>query len=366
MDESAASEAQQLIRRYERLLENAADVILVLDATGTLTYASPSVGRVLGYAPDDYLGKNVLGFVHPDDIGRVESAFQSAQTTPGVHDWIPFRVRHADGRWCDMEGASNVLLEEPSVQGIVVNLRDVGKQRRAEAERSALLGLLSHDLRTPLTAILTRAQLLGRRLGGRGTTDPAALQADAAMIEQAAWRMEAMLTELVDLARLEQGEALALDLGPIDLVALSERLVAEARATSPGHELRLETGGPRLIGIWDEARLGRAVANLLSNATKYSPPGSTVSVHLARHEDETGAWAELVVVDAGIGIPAAELAHITEPFYRAANVTDRRAGTGLGLFGVSRIVEQHGGRVQITSTEGQGTRVTVRLPLTAA
>src|SRR5215211_7089416 len=193
-------------RRFEKLLENAADVILILDEAGRLTYASPSVRQVLGHTPDVYLGENVLTLIHPQDAARVVAAFRSAQAEPGVHTWIPFRVRRADGAWRDVEAASNVLLDDPVVRGVVVNLRDVTERRRAEEERTALLGLLSHDLRTPLAAVIARAQLLHRRLGGRGTTDPSALQQDAAVIEQTARRMEAMLEELVDLAKPQQGE----------------------------------------------------------------------------------------------------------------------------------------------------------------
>jgi signal transduction histidine kinase len=103
----------------------------------------------------------------------------------------------------------------------------------------------------------------------------------------------------------------------------------------------------------------RVVANLVSNAIKYSPGGGDVRVELAA---EAG-WAVLRVQDQGVGIPAADLPRVFEQFHRAANVAGRIGGTGLGLAGARHIVEQHGGSIALESQEGVGTTVTVRLPL---
>jgi signal transduction histidine kinase len=103
--------------------------------------------------------------------------------------------------------------------------------------------------------------------------------------------------------------------------------------------------------------------NLVGNALKYSPAGGTIVVWVARTDDEDTARALLVVQDAGLGIPASDLPHIFERYYRAGNVRGRIAGTGIGLASVRQIVEQHGGEVAVASREGHGTTVTVRLPL---
>jgi len=175
-----------------------------------------------------------------------------------------------------------------------------------------------------------------------------------------------MLEELVDLAKLQQGEPLALNLASVDLSALVARLVEERRQLSPEHALRLDAPAAPLVGEVDESRLARAVANLLSNASKYSASGTVISVRLAGTTDAGMHRAELDVEDQGMGIPAAELPHVGQRYFRASNAAGRADGTGLGLFGVRRIVEQHGGNVVIKSEEGRGTRVTVRLPLAGA
>jgi signal transduction histidine kinase len=127
--------------------------------------------------------------------------------------------------------------------------------------------------------------------------------------------------------------------------------------------MRLETAESELWGWWDADRLTRLVDNLVDNAIKYSRPGRPVTVRLAQHDAGAGLWAVLEVEDSGVGIPAAELPHIFEPFHRAHNVTGTVAGNGLGLWGCRAIVEQHSGTLSVASREGEGTTFMVGLPL---
>jgi signal transduction histidine kinase len=117
---------------------------------------------------------------------------------------------------------------------------------------------------------------------------------------------------------------------------------------------------PKLVGEWDELRLGRVIDNLLDNAVKYSPRGGSVKVSIGTAED--GA-AVLSVSDRGEGIPESDLPHIFERFRRGQNVEGRIPGTGIGLAGVQRIVEQHQGTIAVASKVGVGTTFTIRLPL---
>jgi signal transduction histidine kinase len=150
---------------------------------------------------------------------------------------------------------------------------------------------------------------------------------------------------------------------PVDLAALARQSAAEHQQSSGRHRIRVRTATEGFVGVWDAARLGRVLANLFANAIKYSPAGGEITVSLDREQVGGAAWAVLVVHDTGIGIPAADLPHIFEHFRRGRNVEGRISGTGIGLAGARQIVEQHGGSVAITSTEGAGTSVTVRLPL---
>ena len=119
---------------------------------------------------------------------------------------------------------------------------------------------------------------------------------------------------------------------------------------------------PVLEASVDRLRLEQVLVNLLSNAVKYSPEGGEVGVAVRREERAGAPWARLAVSDRGIGVPAADLPHLFEPYRRAANV-GAVEGEGLGLAGARQIVEQHGGTIAVESREGEGTTVTVGLPL---
>ena len=207
-----------------------------------------------------------------------------------------------------------------------------------------------------------QAQLLRRR-AQRGRADQTTLETGLAAIEAATDRATRLIGELTDAARLEAQRPLELRRTAIDLVALAKASITESQAAASGQQLHLEVGVPEVVGLWDADRLTRVLENLVANAIKYSPAGSTVVVRVDREEAPGGPRAVLSVADQGVGIPAADLPHIFERFRRGGNVAGRIAGSGLGLWGSQRIVAQHGGTIAIDSTEGRGTTVTVRLPL---
>jgi signal transduction histidine kinase len=239
---------------------------------------------------------------------------------------------------------------------------ELAARGRAEAEKEAFLDAVAHDLGNPLTTVKGQAQLLRRR-ARQGRADLATLEAGLSAIDAASDRATRLIGELTDAARLEAQRPLELRRAAVDLVALAEASIAESQAAAIGQRLDLQSGVPELVGSWDADRLTRVLENLVANAVKYSPAGSTVVVRVDREEAPDGPLAVLSVADQGVGIPAADLPHIFERFRRGGNVAGRIVGSGLGLWGSQRIVAQHGGTIAIDSTEGRGTTVTVRLPL---
>jgi signal transduction histidine kinase len=283
------------------------------------------------------------------------------------------------------------------------SLYEAEQRARAEAEqavriRDQVLAAVSHDHKTPLTAIRGYAQLLERQL--RRQADRLAAPAAAAMTEsltqiQASIRkMVRWIDELNDVTRLQSGQSLPLDRHPVDLVALAEQVVAEHRREARSHRLQVCAETPAVVGQWDQVRLERVLHNLIGNAIKYSPNGGAVDVTITReapdadtggtggasragdHPDDpdncgkpgdpgsAGArWAVVRVSDQGLGVPAADLPHLFEPFYRGTNVAGTIEGTGIGLPVARRVVVEHGGTIEVESEEGVGSTFTIRLPL---
>jgi PAS domain S-box-containing protein len=262
------------------------------------------------------------------------------------------------GRWFDVYF---FRLREPHDQCVAAIFTDITQWRRREAEREAFIAALTHDLKSPLTTVQGMAQFLARRVQRGEPVPPDQLSAGLAPIQAATGRMITMLNELLDVARIEQGHALDLQLADCDLVTLSRELVAEQQALTTRHRLHLDTSEPTLVGRWDRARLERVLRNLLANAVQYSPAGGDVRVALGR--DAAAGQVVLTVADQGLGIPAADLPTLFHAFRRGRNVTEQIPGSGIGLVSVQQVVEQHGGTVAVMSEEGQGSTFTVRLPL---
>lgn len=244
--------------------------------------------------------------------------------------------------------------------------RELSRLAAAEAalqERDQLLATVSHDLKTPLTAIRGQADILLRQIDRSCTVEVDRTRKGLELLRTAATRVASWIDDLLDTARLDAGRSIELHREPMDLVALAWQAVAEHQRDTERHRLRVHTNESSLIGVWDPVRLRRVLDNLLSNAIKYSSHGGDVVVSVDIEETDAGREARLKVADQGVGIPAADLPHVFEQFRRARNVVGRIGGTGIGLHGACQILQDHGGRIDVESQEGRGTTFTVHLPL---
>jgi signal transduction histidine kinase len=225
-----------------------------------------------------------------------------------------------------------------------------------ERFKTDLLNTVSHELRTPLAAIkgFSSAMLMFGKRMPRGE-QTAFLQE----IDSAADRLTELVDNLLDLARLESG-SLPIALAPLDL---TETLRAAVEGTRAHHRHRVITSSLPSVPLniqGDERRLRQVASNLLENAVKYSPEGGDIELSAAPVPD---GGASFSVRDHGIGIPAAHLGKLFQRFYRVDTGPARDiGGTGLGLAICRRIVEEHGGRIEVMSTEGEGSTFTVTLP----
>jgi len=248
-----------------------------------------------------------------------------------------------------------LLLLEVDVTELVRSRAQVVAERVLRQAQDDILSLATHDLRTPLTTMRGRAGLVRSRLRWGDPLDPAWLDTQLAEIDAAVERMLGTIGAVDDAARLRVGQALDLERDPVDVAALAQAVAAEV---APQRAVAVEAPDAPVIVVGDRARLGRALQNLVGNAIKYSAEARPVRVTVSTRE----RMAVVAVRDRGVGIPADELPRVTERSYRASTARGV-AGSGLGLYGTKAVIAQHGGTIAVESAVGDGTTVTITLPL---
>ncbi len=260
--------------------------------------------------------------------------------------------------------------------GVWLALEDVSELRRLQRIRAEFIDNLSHELRTPLTNVRLLTETLAMELDGSDL--PPRIRDGIQKIDVETGHLVQMVTELLDLSRIEQGSS-ALHFEDVDMAALARASVERVRLFADRHGVGLRTelpgGLPPVRG--EEDRLGQLLVNLLHNAIKFSPPGSSVVVRAASRADATGATGGSVpaereevvvsVADQGVGIPAGDLERVFERFYKVDKARVRgQGGTGLGLAIARHIAESHGGRIWVESEEGKGSTFSFAIPTSNA
>ncbi len=236
-----------------------------------------------------------------------------------------------------------------TLRGAVVTTRDETDRLRRDEElaqaghfRERFIGILGHDLRSPLTAIVASAGLLLRH---RDSSDP--ILGAAARINNSAERMGRMIGDLLDFTQARLGGGLAVQRRHCDLAQVAAAVVDEVSAANPGRTIRVETDG-EVAGSFDPDRTAQLLSNLLANAVAYAPPDDRISVRLTGFDEAV----EIAVENGGEPIPESERASLFDPF-RRGRTSQASRGLGLGLFIVQQIARAHDGDVEIESVRGR-------------
>lgn len=332
--------------RFRAVLESSPDAILLFDPKGDLRFANPAAERLLGLSVSKALGQPAASVLHDGDLLDL----LREPVPPGQ---IRSReISRADGRafWA---GRCDLRLEDGREVGCLLLVRDITPFKELDRLKSDFIAAVSHDLRSPLTAMRGFVTMLG--LAGPLT---ARQQEYVEKIMGGIDQMTRMINDLLDLRRIEEGvgqRALCRLRDVVRDVFQEMRPHAMARGLRMAAEIR---GQGMVLG--DAAWLRRAIANLVDNAIKYTPEGGSIRLGLEEREDTALVWVQ----DTGIGIAPADQLRIFEKFYRVRRKeTAHVKGTGLGLALVRSIVEWHGGRVWVESQLGRGSTFYIAIPL---
>lgn len=328
-----------------------------------------------GMSIPDLLERHPTGVVIGDRNGRIEFRNSAARSLTGTHSGVLVDEAIEDLLAVARSGAeSHKVLEfygPPKVVfdmlarplqggGSVVFIDDISERRRIDQVRTDFVANISHELKTPVGALAVLAETLVDE------TDLSTIQRVVARMLAETDRASRTIDDLMELSRIEAGAERAVErvvLADVVRAAIDRVNQLATQRQISFSSLSAIDGGPAaepLVVTGDRRQIVSAVGNLVENAVKYSEPGSIVQVRLRRSD----GWVEVAVTDHGIGIPQRDLDRIFERFYRVDRARSRTTGgTGLGLSIVRHVASNHGGEVLVTSTEGQGSTFTLRLPV---
>jgi two-component system, OmpR family, phosphate regulon sensor histidine kinase PhoR len=353
--------------RSSAILRSMVEGVAVIDAQERLVFCNRAFAEILNIDPRSSEGHPLIEAVRNSELTSLirkalkgEEGLQSDIAT-GIVQQRSFSVTAAPVKALDL-GAGAPAVSPPNATagkptGAVVVLHDVSELRRLERVRQDFVANVSHEFKTPLTAIQGFAETL---IAG-ALEDPKNNRRFLEIMRDHAARLARLTDDLLKLARIEAGK-LEVEFSPVGVIEFIERC-AETALLKAGHkQITLEIDvPPALPPVRGDASLLRdVVQNLLDNAIQYTPPGGHIRVSANAGSRET----VITVTDTGIGIPLADQERIFERFYRVDAARSREAGgTGLGLSIAKHIVEAHGGRMWVESGVGQGSRFSFSIPL---
>ncbi len=352
--------------RFRSLVSIIADVPWTMDADGAFTQPQPAWEAYTGQSREEYGGFGWVNGLHPDDRERVKALWSTTNQSPAAHNFDGRLWHGRSERWRYVSArATSLLNPDRTVREWVGAYTDIDDQKQAMEQLTAtardkdeFLAMLGHELRNPLASITVAAHVLGMVK----SEDSTIIQAQE-MIERQADHLARLVDDLLDVSRVQQGKV-TLRKEPVDLEKAISRAVdaCEHLITGQGHTINLDLQRiPPLHVEADPTRVDQVLVNLISNASKYTPPNGAIHIKASQ---ENG-MAVIRVRDSGIGIEPAMLRRIFDAFTQVEHSLERsQGGLGLGLKLVKGLVEMHGGSVEARS-EGmnRGSELIVRLPL---
>ncbi len=342
------------------ILDSAAEGIYGIDLDGRTTFVNPAAATLTGHEVGELRGRRQHHIVHRARPDGTPYPYEECPVTASLRDGVASDVSdevywRKDGSSFPVEYTTTPLVQDGAITGAVVTFRDVSDRRATERAKDEFTSVVSHELRTPLTSIRGSLGLLAGGVLG-ALPEQAQRMLDIAVSNTD--RLVRLINDILDIERMESGKAsLAREhCSAADLVAQAVEVV-QSMADGAGVEIVTRPVDARLWA--DPDRIVQTLTNLLSNAVKFSPGGGTVSVVVARQNEDV----LFSVADQGRGIPADKLEAVFGRFQQVdASDSRDKGGTGLGLAISRSIVAQHGGRIWVDSVMGEGSTFSFTVP----
>lgn len=355
--------------RFRTLIETSAAIVWTTTPSGELSGPQPSWTAFTGQAPAEFAGLGWLQAVHPDDRDATLEAWNRAVAGHALYA-VDHRLRRADGEWRTMAVRGVPILDDGETREWVGTHTDITERKRAEEELSAaksaaeaanraksqFLANMSHELRTPLSAVIGYSEMMEEEMEEAGD---AALLGDVRKIQSNARHLLSLINDVLDLSKIEAERMTTFaETFAIEELVRGVASTVESLVHQKGNEIALDLAPGLGEMHTDQVKLRQCLFNLVSNAAKFTEKGQ-ITLRAARSGNEV----VFSVADSGIGMTPEQLARLFERFSQADVSTTRRfGGTGLGLAITRAFCRLLGGDVEVTSTYGEGSTFTIRLP----
>ncbi|MBS3771619.1 MAG: PAS domain S-box protein [Bacteroidales bacterium] len=366
--EDVLSESEQ---RFKQLIRNSFDMIVLLDTNGIQHYVSESCEYILGYKPEELVNVPVIDqFIHPEDQEKTRTGLLNILNNSN-NGGTQYRHWHKNGGWVYLEAFGTNQIDNPSIQSLVLNVRDITERKNAEqalkasedrlaglnATKDKLFSIIGHDLRGPFNSIIGFSNLLTNQVQQK---DYEGVERYARIIRDSSYRAMDLLTNLLEWSRAQSGK---IEFNPeyIELVTVINEVTDLLNDSAQQKSITISQHLPHNLPVFaDKDMVLTILRNLISNGIKFTNPGGEIMIRADQQDDRV----MVSVADSGVGISEDDF----DTLFRMENSrpkpgTQQEKGTGLGLLLCKEFVEVHGGQIWAESTEGAGSVFYFTIPL---